>query len=532
LAASSEEDFRAAMGAVMGCGGKDAGVLLSDVERNLKPMWRVLPKNQHGLVEWRMVRYLAHRYFMQKSSLLVRGFEPMRQVNASDLGAADILSAKGPSVVESALQSKQSSEGFSLEDAAAMISTLEQLIFNSETALLEAAYGKERKSVKDSLSHAELSRVIEVYMVHWMIGEDQQAIRLLLANQTLLHMVLPKWRDVKGFVDGVVKSMEFEAQRSPKPGHAQAAMLSKYSFDDAHAAVGDITRTFASFWENECQLIKESLVALDARGTGRVSLKSFYGANADGEWRFGESEAYLRELGALDESSPWLGKQVIIPNYLQGASNCIVSTKHYLVCCVNECETVLNDVEDAIGAPVAAPEDILPLVGNMTSFDDEPPKIDDSLKTQLARIASTHGGKVPLHGRLFAQWLHYVFPRECPFPHKAGLHQSLSPQQYGQDYIASDDEVKSHASMRNDSTPMLAEHEEVQWMSQWSEEEELHADYALHLSAPWESKHPFVLGGASVVALIVLIIRVSTGSTKKSNTCSFGSSFDSKSHFV
>merc|ERR1719230_652875 len=110
-------------------------------------------------------------------------------------------------------------------------------------------------------------------------------------------------------------------------------------------------------------------------GTGRVSLSDFYGANADGEWRFGESEAYLRELGALDESSAWRGKQVIIPNYLQGASNCIVATPHYLVCCVNECESVLNGVEDAVGAPIAEPDDILHRVGNMTSFDDETPKV-------------------------------------------------------------------------------------------------------------------------------------------------------------
>ena len=40
-------------------------------------------------------------------------------------------------------------------------------------------------------------------------------------------------------------------------------------------------------------------------------------AFADKEWRFGESEEYLRQLGALDETSPWIGKQVMIPNYLQ-----------------------------------------------------------------------------------------------------------------------------------------------------------------------------------------------------------------------
>ena len=36
------------------------------------------------------------------------------------------------------------------------------------------------------------------------------------------------------------------------------------------------------------------------------------------------------ELGALDETS-WLGKQVIIPNYIQGASNCAAACGSFLM---------------------------------------------------------------------------------------------------------------------------------------------------------------------------------------------------------
>merc|ERR1719456_170289 len=153
-----------------------------------------------------------------------------------------------------------------------------------------------------------------------------------------------------------------------------------YSFKDAQEVVGSITKGFASFWETECQNIKASLVTLDKDGTGRVTLSDFYGANTDGEWRFGESENYLRELGALDESSSLRGKQVIIPNYLHGANNCIVSTSNYLVCCVNECEDTMNDIEAAVGGPVASPETILPLVGNMTNWDDDGPEFDEAMQ--------------------------------------------------------------------------------------------------------------------------------------------------------
>ena len=43
----------------------------------------------------------------------------------------------------------------------------------------------------------------------------------------------------------------------------------------------------------------------------------------------------------------------------------------------------------------------------------------------MEMIADKHHGEVPLHGRLFSQWLHYVFPQECPYPqltNEAGLH--------------------------------------------------------------------------------------------------------------
>jgi len=524
--ASTEEDFRSAMSIVMGCGGDEGRDMLASVEEDLLPMWRVLPKTQEGFVEWRMVRYLAHRYFMQQSSLLVRGFEPMRQINSSHMGGADIFNEKVPSIVDAVLESKRSSKGFSLQEAAAMIATLGQLIRDAEGTLLAKVYRQQRKSTKQSLSHTELENLVEAYMIHWMMDDDQQVIRLLLANRTLLHTALPKWPQIKGFVDGVVKGMEFGRQRAAQPGHGPAALGSRYSFDDAHEAVSSITKNFASFWESECQVIKDSLVGMDTTGTGRVSLSDFYGANADGEWRFGESEAYLRELGALDESSAWRGKQVIIPNYIQSASNCIVATPHYLVCCTNECEAVLNEIEDAIGAPVAEPELILPLVGNMTNFDDEAPKVDEALKLQLGRIAETHGGKVPLHGRLFTQWLHYVFPQECPFPHKTGSTTAVTPLQFGDSYIVSEADVSSHAASRNESLPAMAQ--EVQLMSQWSEEEELIADYSLELTAPWDStKRNALAAGAAVIASILLAAGAVSGSSKSAPACPF-----EKAHYV
>ena len=127
-------------------------------------------------------------------------------------------------------------------------------------------------------------------------------------------------------------------------------------------------------------------------------------------------------LGALDESAAWHQKQVIISNYLQSASNCAVSTKHYQLCCPDLCEGILADIEAAVGHEEASSHEILEIVKNLSmpsseDFDDEPVvQIDRLLRTRLDDVAASRGGTVRLHSRLFARWLHYTFPRDCPFP--------------------------------------------------------------------------------------------------------------------
>ena len=72
----------------------------------------------------------------------------------------------------------------------------------------------------------------------------------------------------------------------------------------------------------------------------------FYASALETEWHFGESEAYLQEWCAPVGTSAWYGKDVIVRNYIQGTSNCMVATSHYHVCCLNMCEEVLTAIED------------------------------------------------------------------------------------------------------------------------------------------------------------------------------------------
>merc|ERR1719313_1396924 len=367
-------------------------------------------------------------------------------------------------------------------------------------------------------------------MVQWMVGDDKEGVDYLLKNPKVIKDAIPHWNQIVEFAEGELRSMEFRRAKEPKSGYAQGLLKQDFSFEDAHEVVGGVTKHFASFWESECRAMKAQLIEMDPKKTGRVPLSKFYGNGLDGEWRFAESEEYLRDLGALDESSRWLGKQVIIPNYLQAASNCVVSAEHYLVCCAAECEDLLGEIEAKVGAPTATPAQLLGIVGNMTSHsgsldDDEPPKLKGSLTTQLEQIADSHDGTVPLHGRLFAQWLHYAFPRECPFPHKMGDTTSKSPLEYGK-FEASKQEMQQHANTAKSEVPRAEEtEEELHWMSQWSVEEELVADYSSHVRSG-SLRVVRMLAGIVLLALIAVAAAKNRGVAGKMSGQSYSGGFD------
>merc|ERR1719235_277437 len=99
-----------------------------------------MPKNSIGRIDQKSLRYMAHRYFMQKANLQIRGFEPSRVVNSTHQGHAEILSQRVPAFVEMMLEGPRASSGFTLEDAVAMVMTLQQLIYDSEAHLLEKVF--------------------------------------------------------------------------------------------------------------------------------------------------------------------------------------------------------------------------------------------------------------------------------------------------------------------------------------------------------------------------------------------------------
>jgi len=154
------------------------------------------------------------------------------------------------------------------------------------------------------------------------------------------------------------------------------------------------------------------------------------------KWQFTESVNYLRTLGALDESDATLGPRVLLANYVAARTNCVADNRHYAVCCRSRCEALREQLERSISAPDATPGAIAAAIaaGNISSNSAavlgsaSPGGVEQGglaltapMMQKLEEIAQRHRGRVPLHGRLFTQWLHFAYPRDCPYPHEAGV---------------------------------------------------------------------------------------------------------------
>jgi len=246
-------------------------------------------------------------------------------------------------------------------------------------------------------------------------------------------------------------------------------------------------------WQNdECKGLKLLLLELEDSspgGAGRVRLSHFYHALLhDGQGQYQESVSYLRALGALDESDSEVPR-VIIPNYILAPSNCMASSNFYSVCCLDECEHLLGHLENEIGSPDASPDQVAALVAALPSPTTLAKRnLSTVLLSRLEEVAEHHGGRVQLHGRLFAQWMHLAYPRECSYPHVSGTTNPLmqsefvtatgfnwavslqEAQQYDEQYTPGT--VYSHARPRGDENSDVT-------CGMWTMEEDLTVERSL-----------------------------------------------------
>lgn len=297
-------------------------------------------------------------------------------------------------------------------------------------------------------SSMELIRdVMHVHMMAYItsqlsISPTKEGIDTLKAD---INYVYPGWEGTAMWVDDMIASVHHSERHLRNPFTASK----RGDFASSLHMIEELTQRFGVYQDHECRELSDRLSAIEyAPGTGRVHLSDFWGPGTM-DWPFMESTDYLRFLGALDESDP-TNPTVVIPNYITGHSNCIAGSSFYAVCCRNVCNDLVAHLESSIADSHARPETLAELVSQLPSATVNAPRnLSADLLGRLSDIASRHGGKVPIHGRLFSQWMHHAYPTDCPYPHQAGASMPQLPDQWmnqtGVDAVASTEDME-HAN--------------------------------------------------------------------------------------
>jgi len=460
---------------------------VTKIEAILRPTYEAVPKNDLGRLAPRSVRHMIHNYFASQQGFLIRGLEPHgMQLNMTDVHDVDILVKKMPQLADVLSKARHSVRGLSFTDVILITATLERLILDESTELLSAAYVLNGHEPVWSISQDALQEVLLSYLIIFEIGSKANltdVARHQLMKQKFKRMNMQSWLTLVEFEEDALNTFNFLRHDTINP-----FVPVVYSFEMASQIVRRMARAYGQWQNAECRQMAAELRGLDLMGSGRVPLDRFYSQPKSANYVFTESTEYLRQIGALDEGSN-VKPQVRIANYLTGPSNCIASSSFFSVCCLSECEGLMRELEQKIRAPTASAEQLLGLVGNMSSSSvDAPRDLSETLVDKLWAIADRHSGKVPLHARLFAQWMHFAFPSECPYPHAVEDASVLRPSHWsGQRQVSATDEERKHLISEFASQPETASGEPL--LSQWDDEEVLLLedlplrDHALLLSA-------------------------------------------------
>jgi len=396
------------------------------VEAELGPMFASLPKNEHGRLDPAPVRYALHRYFMQKHGWYING---LGSVNGSDdkSSSTTIMKDRAPSYIQNLFEQRLQGQGLNQHDLAVFAATLSDLIHKEVAVSLQGVYAALELPTVGPVTEKEHDMATKAYLLTYLSGGREEVTQMseLDTVENLWREDYPAWDETLLWAADLKLASDFSLRHRLSPFVRQ-----RRSFDKHVSFLQEFGHGLGTFQNLECHKLKNLLVEIEDEGTGRVPLSRFYRGGLEGDWTFTESVEYLRHAGALDETSPDR-VSVVIPNYIQSQSNCLAGSSFYSVCCFDECEGLLGHVEEAVRGPSATPSHLAMVVSGLHSDTVHAPRnLSSALLNKLGQIAELHGGQVPLHGRLFAQWMHHAYPRECSFPHVIGASNRMSPSEW------------------------------------------------------------------------------------------------------
>jgi len=451
--------------------------LAADLFNDFEPTIRSLPTSPEGALSASSARYLLHRVFMQRRGWTLKGASPdggSWSPPSSVLGVGAYL----PPGLRELLEGHLGLHGeYTPEEVMLLAATLEALIRAEAAEKLGESYKLLGFSEKGGVQEEEAATVVDLYLQVAFMGLNASQLSPAEAKEVGRNFGdhCPYWEQMS-------KSVE-EAQQQVAPG------LTSYALSDIVRLMEGVDERLARHLDQtNCKEMRGHLTQMEERaGTGRVRLHDFYGSVVDGRaWQFSDSVDFLKETGMLDESDA-SQPRVLIANYLYMHGDCLEVSSFYNLCCINPCEGLMGHLERSIRAPHATPDEIVRLVSALPSQSVPENRIlAPVLVKKLEEIARNNEGMVPLHGRLFAQWMHFAYPLECPYPHVSGTTKIMSNsawyQERGVESVLNETEMKQYMESLSVAPPNdivdsalqgWEEQEGDKMLEMWADEEEL-----------------------------------------------------------
>jgi len=496
---------------MLGQGDMASMARLERLQSQLKPLYASMPKNADGGLEHGTARYTLHRFFEQQHGWHVRGLEATGTETWSDAGSSTaMLEDHIPSYVLQLFEQHRGGRT-GLRELAVLAATLEDVVHSETIQLLSKSYAAQSRSMEEVLHGEAEHRIITTYLLfHTLPNPDYAKLTTAGLNERVLdqaHTFWTAWLDMVMWVQDLRDAIDYDGSSLQNPFVGKAAR--SHDFNSLVRLVESLGENYGQFQNLECHGMKHALLDL-SDGSGRVRLNKFYQAAFENRTsHFKESPDYLRQLGVLDETDP-RQPSVIVTNYMYSRANCVASSGLYSICCIDECEALMAHLERNIANPVADPQRIAELVAALPSDTVSAPRnISGLMRRRLDDIAGRHKGSVPLHGRLFAQWMHHAFPNECSYPHMSGslaspvapLDVLLAEQETGLRVFASQEEMQSFmdtALSLHASDPLAAAQEPP---LPWTEEEELRVGAPAGKASSW----------LRLAALVVAVLSATCG---------------------
>eukprot|EP00928_Gymnodinium_smaydae_P096315 TRINITY_DN847_c0_g1_i1.p1 TRINITY_DN847_c0_g1~~TRINITY_DN847_c0_g1_i1.p1 ORF type:complete len:565 (+),score=126.21 TRINITY_DN847_c0_g1_i1:96-1790(+) len=440
---------------------------LAPMEVMLRPTLGALPRDDEGRYGHMAVRHALHRLFVKKHGWYIKGLDTSGEATP-EAPLADNL----PEYLQGLFEARLGSRGLTAHEVVLLAAVLENLVHREAMQRLDQAYEVQKMSTNRSgMNVDEVDLLLDTHMAMIILGYDAAKLKAKTGQPALYLKVAIEYQ-----YDGWPALRTFLREVREETSGDRTS----FGYAEVLEVIERVADRYGRWQNRECEDLKSKLLLAENSGNGRVTLANFYNESLNHDAPFNETRDFLRQLGVLDETEVD-NPRVIVANYVLSGVNCLGESAYYNQCCINECENLMEHLEREIKAPDASPERIVEVFPSLSATKRT---LQPKLLERLHAVAQSNGGRILLHSRLFSQWMHYVFPLECPYPQVP----TGSRPMYREDYEATGRRTTTPlAEMRAyvEASQQRLEQEKEEpaaeaWdeLSLWSHEEEYYAQAA------------------------------------------------------